>query len=495
MTSTQTRLGLTVPCASNLVTPMSLQRMKIHSGLPIDYALLLRRLGPIAYWILGDAALPTAHEEINSPAQDGTHVGVTLGQPGIGDGRTCPYYDGTNDYTDIYSVTFDGVFDGSEGTLLVWARAGNAGVWTDGQFRVVCSLYVDASNSIILRKNNGGALAWIYEAGGTVEQQISVYTPTDFFQMAITWSATADEVIYYYNGAKEGATDTGLGVWAGNLSASATVIGAQNTTPTQPWDGRAAHVAVWSRALAPGEVAHAYDCSPWILAATYAAKALGYNPIAYWPAWEGAGATAVDQVNSPAQDGTYVGAPTFGQTGIGDGNTCALYDGANDNINITSAAFTAAFDMNQGTAVCWARVTNAGVWTDGAVRNVLYIRNGGYTDLVTLHKSAAAGTLTWQYRAGGVDDAVSLAGLATTDWMCLAITWDVNAGATGEVRAYYNGAQTGATQVGLGVPGAIDRGYIGSDSAAQRWDGYLTHCIVYDRALTPAEVADLYVVP
>jgi len=43
--------------------------------------------------------------------------------------------------------------------------------------------------------------------------------------------------------------------WVGALSAANTVIGAQSTGATSPWDGKIAHCAIWNRALAPAEIA------------------------------------------------------------------------------------------------------------------------------------------------------------------------------------------------------------------------------------------------
>ena len=94
----------------------------------------------------------------------------------------------------------------------------------------------------------------------------------------------------------------------------------------------------------------------------YSDKVLGYSPIAYWPLWEASGATAED-ISGNGFDGAYTGV-TLGQEGIGDGNTCPLFDGANDYVDIYSAGFAGALMRLRVPLTGWMKVFNAGVWTD-----------------------------------------------------------------------------------------------------------------------------------
>jgi len=212
---------------------------------------------PIAYWPLWEPAGAVANCLVN-PAQNGTHVGVTLGQPGIGDGKTCPYFDGANDNTNIYTPTFAGIFNGAEGSLLAWARVAGAGVWTNGVVCRVVTLRADADNRVIVYKNSdSNKLTWFYEANDVSEQiDKDSVSSLDWMCMGFSWSASAGvdgEVKAYYfvsgAGGQQGATQTALGVWAGVLDITSTNIGARLTTPSNVWNGYLAHVAVWTRAL------------------------------------------------------------------------------------------------------------------------------------------------------------------------------------------------------------------------------------------------------
>lgn len=212
--------------------------------------------GPIAYWPLWEPSGAVAQCLVN-PAQNGTYVGVTLGQPGIGDGQTAPFFDGVNDCVPIWSAALVAAFNGSEGSMASWARVNAVGVWTDAASRHVFTLAVDANNRAYYRKDTvANQLHWRYAAGGvTLNRTRAGENTTNWFHIAITWSAAANQVICYFDGVQEGAVLVGLGVFVGALLAANTVIGAWSTAPTQAWHGWLAHCAAWDRPLTPAEVA------------------------------------------------------------------------------------------------------------------------------------------------------------------------------------------------------------------------------------------------
>ena len=203
---------------------------------------------PIAYWPQWEASGTAAVCQVNA-AQNGTYTGVTLGQDGIGDGRTCPLFDGTNDLNNIYTTVLRDAFNGAEGTVLAWAKVSRVGVWTDSTYRSVLALRVDASNRVRLqRTTTNNQLEWRYVA-------LDSLSTVGWFHMGLTWSASGNAVKAYYAGSQTGTTQSGLGTWAGSLGSTTTVIGARSSIPNDPWDGYLAHVAIWSSALADATIA------------------------------------------------------------------------------------------------------------------------------------------------------------------------------------------------------------------------------------------------
>lgn len=203
-------------------------------------------------------AMPVAECLVN-PLQDGAYTGVQLANALGPDGvNYAPYFDGVNDFVDIYSATLLAAFDGAEGSLLVWCKVFNVGVWTDGSARYATEFRVDANNHLDMQK--AGANNRIrneYEANNILESEnFNGLATVDWIHLAITWSISAGvdgQVSYYLNGVPI-ATDTALGVWVGALDMNRTLIGATSQVPASPWHGWLAHCPVFDRPLTPAEV-------------------------------------------------------------------------------------------------------------------------------------------------------------------------------------------------------------------------------------------------
>ena len=223
------------------------------------YTNKIKALSPIAYWPLAEASGTTIVDESGN-GRNGAYRASgepLLGQTGIGDGRTAALFDGSNDYGNIYSAAFAAAFNGPEGTAAVWGQVSAAAVWTDAATRRLLSLRVDANNRVLLEKSStNNQVTGFYIAGGTSKSVVfTTSAPTTWFHFAITWSKSADQVKVYFNGAQVGATQTGLGVWAGSLDSANTTCGATDTTGGNPWKGYEAHVAVWGGALSAAQIA------------------------------------------------------------------------------------------------------------------------------------------------------------------------------------------------------------------------------------------------
>lgn len=208
---------------------------------------------PIAYWPLWEAGGGVAECLVDSN-QDGAYTGVTLGQTGIGDGRTCPLFDGAQDHVSIYSAALNTVFDGQEGSFMLWAKVYNAGVWSDSTHRWLYAIGVDTNNQVYLQcptaVNN---LYARYRAGGTLESTTLTTSSTAWMQIIQTWSLTAHQYIVYLNASPK-TPEVNLGTWVGNLVVEKCVLGDNGLIHTYPWHGWIAHAAVFDKVLTPAQV-------------------------------------------------------------------------------------------------------------------------------------------------------------------------------------------------------------------------------------------------
>lgn len=231
----------------------------------------------------------------------------------------------------------------------------------------------------------------------------------------------------------------------------------------------------------------------------YKRKLLTIEPddlIGYWLLDESAGDTAED--SSGNDHAGAVNNLTWGEDGIGDGGTAAAFNGGSSYVDVYSTNLRDLFDGDEGTLLAWARVSDSGVWTDGALRYVAFFMVDA-NNVVLIRKSMTNNTLTFEYHAGGVTEFVNHSGMSTLGMMCLALTWSKTADI---VRAYVDGVQVGTSST-LGTWAgtlASTKATWGANTTApwEVWSGDIAHCALWKKALTPTQIGDLaklYVMP
>ena len=223
---------------------------------------------------------------------------------------------------------------------------------------------------------------------------------------------------------------------------------------------------------------------------TYMDKVVGLGPIAYWPLNEGSGTNAACLIN-PSQNGTYTGVTLANDVTGAFGTAAPYFDGANDNLNVDSAALDASFNGATGSFAIWCRVNGAGVWTDGAVRYIARFRVDGGNQF--LEQKAAANNQLIGYGEAGNGVAQISAAMSPVAWFHFAITWS-DSNNDDEFKYYIDGTQEGATSNALNAwaGGVLAIAQIGASAAATNvWHGWLAHCAVWDRVLTQAEITKL----
>jgi len=147
---------------------------------------------------------------------------------------------------------------------------------------------------------------------------------------------------------------------------------------------------------------------------------------------------------------------------------------------------------DEGTLLAWAKVANAGVWTDSTARRLVYLLTGATTRII-LYRDTANNAFTFFYQANGVTESQTTAGLTNIDFVTYGMTWDIAAGATGEVRYYIDGVPSGPTDVGLGTwIGDLDNTQTvigaGSTIPGNVWSGLIGPVPIFNEAKSPAEM-------
>ena len=166
-----------------------------------------------------------------------------------------------------------------------------------------------------------------------------------------------------------------------------------------------------------------------------------------------------------------------------------LFDGTNDFVNIHSAEINSIFDPTKGTLLAFAKVSGAGVWSDGADGELIRLLVDG-SNFVFIDKTSTANQLRGRYAGGGTQDTVTIA-TSTTDWFMLAMTWDTSGG--GALKVYFNGVQSGSTQTGLGTwvgnfPSTNANIGAGSTSPSLVFDGNIAHTTLLTEVLSASDI-------
>lgn len=209
----------------------------------------------VAYWPLFEQSGAVAYDYSRFSAHGMYATGgvVSLGQTGIGDGRTAASFNGTTSYVDVYSASLVQNFNPFEGTLMAWAKVANAGVWTDGAAHQVVNFTTDINNAIDIRKTaTNNTVGGVYLAGGVSKSILTapLNGSLSYYNTTMTWSKSADQFKVYINSVLQ-STSTGLGIW-GNVIIKGQ-IGANGSGATL-WSGSIAHVALWNTPLTASQI-------------------------------------------------------------------------------------------------------------------------------------------------------------------------------------------------------------------------------------------------
>jgi len=206
---------------------------------------------PIAYWPLWDASGSEA-ESLVAGIPNGTINGATPGQPGIGDGETSFYFDGSLDWVNIYSSALStAIGTCSVGTHMIWVKP-DTGFWITG-YRRFTHLRTSAGTVEALSLQQGYAgdrLSWERSPGGA--PTTTGNADTDWFCMLMTWD-TGDYADGYKNGVWQATTGTAPTAWADPLHSTYCYIG-RTATSAEYHLGWLAHCVLWDYILSPTQI-------------------------------------------------------------------------------------------------------------------------------------------------------------------------------------------------------------------------------------------------
>ena len=206
--------------------------------------------------------------------------------------------------------------------------------------------------------------------------------------------------------------------------------------------------------------------------------------------YKGSGTTWFD-VSGYGYNGTLTNGPTFSNANVGS----IVFDGTNDFVSVGNIGTTTSF-----TVLLWCYPTSV-----TSYRNILdcnFNYNATTGNIGPRLEMNSSGNLSWLYSniTNSNDSfyvqAVVNSGLAANSWYCVGITYN----STGNTSTtYLNGYDTTNSRVSYGSP----TGFVGTMSnvilgkgffldGSRLYAGRLANTLIYNRALTAAEVLQNY---
>ena len=218
---------------------------------------------------------------------------------------------------------------------------------------------------------------------------------------------------------------------------------------------------------------------------SYQEAVLSLSPVGYWPLGEATPGTGVCRDLTGANNGTYVGSPTGGVAGplVGDASTAVTFNGTSQYVNCGAAAGFAFLGRLPYTAAVWQLVPD---WA-GNTQGLLGRRTTGSVGWGIGQQTDADALKVNSWR--GTDNVKATNLVSGTGWSFAVARYD---GTT--LGIFVDGTWTEmASSVNLTDSGTnLTIGRRGDSVFCTK--GSLAHAAIWARALTDAEVADLYAV-
>ncbi len=439
--------------------------------------------GLVGYWpFCGNA------NDESGNGNDGVVNGATLTEDRFGNAGSAYSFDGVDDYIELaYNSTLNLPL---AITISAWFQAD-----TLASMRIVDKSTVGGADGFLLDigGNNNNKYIRAILAGQSDNQPTSsefISETNTWYNIIVTYDGIA--VRFYVNN----ELDTVLDISGESLLNSLPLrFGANSLLIDNFFNGLLDDIAIWNRALTPEEVQELYTGEPVAppVSCTPLPVNLQQGLVGYWPFCGNA-----NDESGNGNDGVVNGA-TLTEDRFGNANAAYGFDGVsnyieiqdNDNLDLT----------NQFSISAWVEIPDYSLNPGYSQRTILGKPrpNGGTGfSLFALIGNDCSCPNILQYGAGWNNDIVNEF-IASADTMPLA-SWThivfTNDGYT--AKLFKNGVEVATTDFDLSLLNSDQSLYIGkefdfSNSSDNRWyKGHLDDIGIWNRALTPEEVQELY---
>jgi len=205
------------------------------------------------YWPLWEALAATRARDLAPSAFHGTLSYGTWESTGIGDGRTSVDMVGTNSRIDVYSSTLANHFPYDAGLIAGWFESDD---WTVVTNRFLWNFYNGTDYYFRLRHLNQ-QLNFQLKSPGVAQANVVWDIPdgwSGFHHIGCSWSVAEDRFRLHVDGVEVGSQNH-PGDWGGS-QITAALLGSALPSSVNAFDGRMAHIGIWSIEKPDNEIAH-----------------------------------------------------------------------------------------------------------------------------------------------------------------------------------------------------------------------------------------------
>jgi hypothetical protein len=206
---------------------------------------LINVLNPDIIWPVTDAlGSDVLANAVNPGTYDAIPSNITLQDSAFLTGETVGLWNGTTSYANIYPALTALAFDpGDKFSIALFLRKST---W-DATQRWFFRIAEDANNEVYIAQLNATQQLFRYRAGGLNKNVTLTASPVNtWWSAGLTVDTTVGtgEMLAYYNGVQEGATQTNLGTWVGALASTTCTLGARSTAPINCHSGLLAYCCI-----------------------------------------------------------------------------------------------------------------------------------------------------------------------------------------------------------------------------------------------------------
>ncbi len=434
------------------------------------------------YWSFNapDMVSTTAYDRSGAGNTGTLTNGPTITEGKLGQGLN---FDGSNDYVSV--AAGGGLNNLQTGSISLWVKwiGSQDGAYVGYGPVMARQKNGEITNQLIALNGSDPATAKIvwYPYDSSVISLISTVAPGNGVWRHIVVAYSSGSHTLYIDG-QQNTT----GSHTGTISNDATVplsigawIGDGNGYSTSTID----EVRIYNRAITASEVASLYTQGGGTKVNTAVSQPQGTGRLdsglaGYWKLDDGSGTSATD-ASTNGNTGTLANGPTWTTGQVGG---AVDFDGANDVIT-TSTVIPSA-----GTVSVWVNTTAS--ISSSQEYTALYATTSGSSFSLSFNGYSSFNEWRLTYR-GNYGSTVSVNGPAYTSnahqgWHLLTATWDVTKGGT----LFLDGV---AISSGTSTTNAFSSMSLGfSTNSLADWVGKLDEVRLYNRILSPDEVAQLY---